>query len=109
MFLGKTGLTHIKDNRDTLTKVSALVGLHITPHDLRRSFVQVGQTVGLQKHEIDLLSGHVPQDVTGIHCLESQDLRYLAAQAQKVVDWMERQGAIFQAQQRGENVVQLSA
>jgi integrase len=108
VFLGKTGLNHIKDNRDTLKKVSELVGLHITPHDLRRSFVQAGQTVGLQKHEIDLLSGHVPQDVTGVHYLESNDLRYLAAQTQKVADWMERAGAIYDAQQSGANVIELT-
>lgn len=107
VFLGKTGLNHIKDIRDTMMKVSELAGLHITPHDLRRSFVQAGQTVGLQKHEIDLLSGHVPQDVTGLHYLESNDLRYLSAQTQRVADWMEQQGDIFKAQQAGENVVQL--
>ena len=51
----------------------------------------------------------MPQDVTGLHYLESEDLRYLAPQAQRIANWMEEQGSIYAAQQRGENVVQLSA
>lgn len=106
-FVGKTRKTHVKDTRCTMLFVSEVSGLHITPHDLRRSFVQAGMGCKIEKYVVDLLSGHAPQDVTGTHYLETEDLRWLLPQAQQIADWMEQQGAIFAAQQRGENVVSL--
>jgi len=107
VFLGKTRRTHIKDTRGTMEKVSEACGLHLTPHDLRRSFTSSGAAVGVEKYVIDLLSGHVPQDVVGVHYLESNDLRAFLPQAQRIADHLEQQGAIYAAKQAGANVVEL--
>ncbi len=107
VFLGKTRRTHIKDTRATMAFVSDASGLHLSPHTLRRSYVQAGHTCKVQKHIVDLLSGHVSSDVTTTHYTETNDLRAYVEDAQRIADWMEGQGAIFAAQQAGANVVQL--
>jgi integrase len=44
---------HLRDPRDTMKKVSEVAGLHLSPHDLRRSFT----TIGIANCGIDLFKG----------------------------------------------------
>lgn len=57
---------HICDPRDTLKRVSAIAGTHITPHDLRRTFTTIGvATCGIDLYKVELLTNHVPRTRDG--------------------------------------------
>ncbi len=59
---GKCG--HITDPRDTMKKVSEVAGCHLTPHDMRRTFVTVGVAhCGIDLFKVELLTNHVPKSV----------------------------------------------
>lgn len=98
----KTG--HIRDPRETITKVSKVAGTRITPHDLRRTFTTIGiANCGIDFHKVELLTNHLPSTVTAKYYLETSDLRYLAPEAQRIGNWIEEQAAIAS----GKNVVPL--
>lgn len=84
---GKAG--HIRDPRDTMKKVSEVAGLHLTPHDLRRTFTTIGiAKCGIDLFKVELLTNHVPKSVTERHYLETQRLEYLLPEVQKIADWI---------------------
>jgi integrase len=85
---------HIKDPRDSMKNLSALAGLHLSPHDLRRTFTHVGAwlcKIDIQK--VELLTNHIPQSVTARHYLETEHLEYLQPEVQRIADWIEGQQA----------------
>lgn len=87
---GKCG--HIRDPRDTMTKVSEVAGTKITPHDLRRTYTTIGIAMcKLDLHKIELLTNHVPKGVTAKHYLETNHLQYLKPETQRISDWIEQQ------------------
>lgn len=89
---GKCG--HIRDPRDTMTKVSAAAGTKITPHDLRRTFTTIGiANCGIDLTRVELLTNHVPKGVTARHYLETSHLQYLKPETQRISDWIEQQAA----------------
>ena len=89
---GKCG--HIRDPRDTMTKVSEVAGLHLSPHDLRRTFTTIGiACCGIDLFKVELLTNHVPKSVTERHYLETSHLEYLKPQVQQIADWMVAQAA----------------
>ena len=93
---GKCG--HIRDPRDTMKKVSEIAGLHLSPHDLRRTFTTIGiACCGIDLFKVELLTNHVPKSVTERHYLETQHLEYLKPQVQQIADWIVAQGAIVKA------------
>lgn len=101
---GESG--HIKEPRDTMKKVSEVAGLHLTPHDLRRTFITFGvANCGIDFHKIELLTNHVPKGVTARHYLETSHLQYLRPEVQRFADWVEQQAA----KANGANVVPLRA
>lgn len=104
VFVGRTRKTHIKSPYQTLKHVSTAAGIKISAHDLRRGLTQAGHTIGIQKHIIDLLTGHLSNDVTIRHYTETEDLRCYRDDAQKIANWFEQQGAIHS----GANVVALT-
>jgi integrase len=55
---------HITLRADKLRPKS---GLDITPHSLRRSFTTVGERLRLRREDINLLTNHIDQTVTGKH------------------------------------------
>lgn len=84
---GKSG--HIRDPRDTMKKISEIAGLHLSPHDLRRTFTTIGiANCGIDLFKVELLTNHVPKTVTERHYLETQHLEYLRPEVQRVADWM---------------------
>nr|WP_312661090.1 tyrosine-type recombinase/integrase [Stenotrophomonas geniculata] len=90
---GKCG--HIRDPRDTMTKVSAAAGTKITPHDLRRTFTTIGiANCGIDLHKVELLTNHVPKGVTARHYLETSHLQYLKPETQRISDWIEEQARL---------------
>lgn len=89
---GKCG--HIRDPRDTMTKVSEAAGTKITPHDLRRTFTTIGiANCGIDLTRVELLTNHVPKGVTARHYLETSHLQYLKPETQRISDWIEQQAA----------------
>jgi integrase len=106
---GKTG--HLRDSRASLELVSAAAGQHLSSHDLRRSFTGIAfHMCRVEKFRCDLLIGHaVRDDVTATNYLDTSDMRWLWADAQKVADWIEAEADLAAAKAKGENVVELRA
>ena len=105
---GKCG--HIRDPRDTMKKVSEIAGLHLSPHDLRRTFTTIGiACCGIDLFKVELLTNHVPKSVTERHYLETSHLEYLMPQVQQIADWIVEQGRIADAIANGENILPLRA
>jgi Site-specific recombinase XerD len=105
---GKSG--HIRDPRDTMKKVSEVAGTKITPHDLRRTFSDIGYAkCGLDVLKVELLTNHVPIGVTARHYLETSHLQYLKPETQRIADWIEKEARIAEAVASGENVVAMRA
>ncbi len=88
----------------TMKQVSEIAGLHLTPHDLRRTFIAIGIKNNLEMWKLKLLTNHVIQDVTINNYTETSDLRYLSGEAETIAAWIAEQGKIAE----GANVIQLS-
>jgi integrase len=96
---GKAG--HIRDPRDTMKNLSEVAGLHLSPHDLRRTFTTIGiANCGIDLFKVELLTNHVPKTVTERHYLETSRLQYLLPQAQQIADWIEAQAVVAKAAQQ---------
>lgn len=96
----KTGF--IKDARSTMAEVSKLAGLHLTHHDLRRTFIAIGIQLKIEMWKLKLLTNHISKgDVTLDHYTETGNLRYLSGEAEQIAAWIAEQGKIAS----GANVV----
>jgi integrase len=100
---------HITDARGVLTKISRAAGLTLTRHDLRRTFTGAALHCGLEMWKAELLTGHVPQTVTLKHYMETSDLRYLAADLERVCEWIRTESELAAAMASGQNVVRIRA
>ena len=97
---GKCG--HIRDPRDTMNNLSEIAGLHLSPHDLRRTFTTIGiACCAIDLFKVELLTNHVPKTVTERHYLETQHLEYLTPEVQRISDWIVEQGRIVGAVSNG--------
>lgn len=95
---------YLNNAHPTMKQVSAVAGMHITPHDLRRTFIAIGIKNNLEMWKLKLLTNHVIQDdVTITNYTETNDLRYLSGETETIASWIVAQGKIAQ----GANVVQL--
>lgn len=95
VFPARSGDGHVREARGVLEKVSSAVGVHISPHDLRRTFRAVAGDCGVEFWKTKLLMGHkISGDVTITHYTETSDLRYLTAESNRISDWIVRQGVI---------------
>ncbi len=91
----KTG--HITDPRAALDLVSTIAGLHLSCHDLRRTFTNIAMRECLiEKFRTDLLTNHAPaqEDVTSRHYLDLSNLSWLHPEVQKIGDWIEQKAVI---------------
>ncbi|MBB3230954.1 tyrosine-type recombinase/integrase [Halomonas stenophila] len=104
---GKAG--YMKDPRALLTKVSEIAGEHIHPHALRRTFLDVAQVVGVDSDQRRQLSNHLASDIHGINYENNPDPSLLMPAAQKIGEWITRQGSVARAAAQGENVVPMKA
>lgn len=86
---------HIKCPRDIMKKVSGVAGGHLTPHDMRRTFTNVAlRSCRIEKFRTDLLTNHITRDVTAEHYFDTTNLQWLAPEAQKIGDFLDRQAVI---------------
>jgi len=104
VFPGRGKTPFLKDARSTMAEVSKLAGLHLTHHDLRRTFIAIGQKLKIELWRLKLLTNHISGgDVTLDHYTETNDLRHLAPEAEQIAAWIVEQGKIAS----GANVVKL--
>lgn len=104
VFPGRGKTPFLKDARSTMAEVSKLAGLHLTHHDLRRTFIAIGIKLKIEMWKLKLLTNHISKgDVTIFNYTETNDLRYLSGEAEQIAAWIMEQGAIAS----GANVVQL--
>lgn len=104
VFPGRGKTPFLKDARTTMAEVSKLAGLHLTHHDLRRTFIAIGQKLKIELWRLKLLTNHISAgDVTLDHYTETGDLRYLSGEAETIAAWIVEQGRIAS----GSNVVPL--
>jgi len=86
---------HLIDARGVLDKIIEVIDVHITPHDLRRTFRAVAGECGIELWKTKLLMNHkISGDVTISHYTETSDLRYLRPEINLIANWIERQGII---------------
>jgi integrase len=104
---GKCG--HITDARGVLEKLEKAAGVHLTRHDLRRTFIAMALHRGHEMWKAELLTGHVPQSVTLKHYTETSDLRYLAQETESIGRWVTSEASIVEAATLGRNVVPMRA
>lgn len=93
-----------------MKKVSETAGTHLSPHDLRRTFADIGYAeCGVDLSKVKQLLNHKPHGVTEKHYLKTSKLQYLLPEVQRVANWIEKQGKLAEAIAKGENVVSLRA
>jgi integrase len=104
LFPGREKTGFVKDARNTMVEVTKLAGLHLTHHDLRRTFIAIGHALKIEMWRLKLLTNHVSKgDVTLDSYTETSDLRYLSGEAEQIAAWIVNQGVIAAS----DNVVQL--
>jgi integrase len=108
VFPSRSKAGHVMDTRAPLERISRVAGLHLSAHDLRRTFVSLGvATLGIDLHKIELLTNHVPKGITAKHYLQTSRLQYLQPEVQAIGDWVEYEGQVASAKASGSNVVTL--
>jgi integrase len=104
VFTGRGKTEFIKDARNTMDEVSKLAGLHLSPHDMRRTFNAIGIELDIEMWKLKLLTNHISKgDVHIDNYTETIDLRYLSKETEAVAAWIVEQGKIA----AGKNVIQL--
>ncbi len=92
VFSRESGKGHVTDVRFTMKKINKAVGIHLTPHDLRRTFQAIAGECGIELYKTKLLMNHkLNQDVTISAYTETSDLQYLKSEIQMIGDWIEKQ------------------
>lgn len=108
VFRSRSKVGHVTDTRSPLEKISKVVGIHLSAHDLRRTFVSIGVAIlDIDLHKVELLTNHVPKGVTARHYLQTSKLQYLQPQVESIGNWIENEGRAAAAKTTGENVVSL--
>lgn len=95
VFPSRSAKGRVKDPRGPMDKISAVAGVRVTAHDMRRTFRAIAGECGLELWKAKLLMNHrLNQDVTIGHYTETSDLRYLAPEINKIAEWVMHQGSI---------------
>jgi integrase len=95
VFSRKSDKGHVSDVRFTMNKINKAVGIHLTPHDLRRTFRAIAGECSIELYKTKLLMNHkLNQDVTISAYTDTSDLRYLKSEIQMIGDWIEKQAPI---------------
>ncbi len=80
---GKSG--HLEEPKKAVAKIAGLSGVTASPHDLRRTFVSIGESAELSPYVIKRLVNHSSTDVTEIHYIEIE-LERLKIATQSITD-----------------------
>lgn len=82
---GKSG--HLEEPKKAVAKIAELSGVTASPHDLRRTFVSVGESTELSPYVIKRLVNHAATDVTEIHYMEI-DMERMRYGTQRIAEAM---------------------
>ena len=105
VFQSRSMIGHITSADSAMDEISKVVGMHIAPHDLRRTYIAIGIQNKIEMWKLKLLTNHISEgDVTLDHYTEKNNLTYLAGEAEQIAAWVIEQAAIAAA----DNVVQLN-
>jgi integrase len=92
VFSGRGQAGYVGKPVRVMRSVSEAVGETLSIHDMRRTFRAIAGELGIELWKTKLLMNHkLNQDVTLGSYTEKSDLRYLAGDAQKIGNWIERQ------------------
>ena len=95
----------VKNAKPTMKQVSDIAGLNVTPHDMRRTFISIGQSNEIEMWKLKLLTNHISNgDVMLANYTETSDLRYLSGEAETIDAWIVEQGRIASSA----NVIQIN-
>lgn len=95
----------LKNAKPTMQLVSGIASMNLTPHDMRRTFIAIGQACKIEMWKLKLLTNHISKgDVMLDNYTETSDLRYLSGEAEAIAAWIVEQGKIAD----GANVIQIS-
>ncbi len=106
----KTG--HIMDARGPLETISAVAGLKLSCHDLRRTFTNLAmRECRIEKFRTDMLTNHKPkaEDVTANNYLDLTRLDWLHPEAQQIGDWIDEAATLACAKASDGNVLAMCA
>jgi integrase len=82
------GRTFFKATAGPMAHVGVVAGLHLSFHDLRRTMTAVGGECRIEEWRIELLTSHVPTNITGRHYRQRYDVRYLREDAEVIGRWI---------------------
>ena len=100
----KTKNGFVGDAKATMEEVSKISGLHLTHHDMRRTFQAIGIKNNIEMWKLKLLKNQKMQnDVSITNYTETSDLTYLAGEVETIAEWVVEQGKIANR----ENVIQI--
>lgn len=100
---------HMQDPRAMWEKVSKVAGLHLSNHDMRRTFEDVAVIVGIDGDTRRQLENHLSSDVHGKHYANNPDPASLLPALEAISSWIVRQGEIAKVAASGQNVVAMRA
>lgn len=104
---GKTG--YITAAQATMEAVIAAAGVHVSIHDLRRTFDDMAQRCKVGENESRQLLNHMASDVHGKHYSNNPDPATLLPAVEAIGQWVLEQAAIAKAVEEGKNVLPLRA
>ena len=104
VFPHRSGVGHVLNSRFLMGIISDIAGLHLSPHDLRRTFRAIAGKCDIELWKTKLLMNHVSTDVTITNYTETNDMRYLSGESEQIAAWIVEQGKIAAA----DNVVQIN-
>lgn len=104
----KNAIGRINNARPTMIALSEKSKMHITPHDLRRTFIAIGLSKKVELWKLKLLTNHIAEgDVIINNYTEKYDLRYLSDITGEIAEWVVEQGRISAAVAASENNILL--
>ena len=68
----------VKNGRHVTDRLEELTGIHLTPHDLRRTFAAIANHAGVPDYTISMLMNHKKTDITGRYVGRNRNTMELA-------------------------------
>lgn len=84
---------YIGDPRGAMEAVSEVAGMHLSPHDLRRTFDDIAKLCKVGEDERWKLLNHLPTDVHRKHYANSITIKVLAEAVESMHDWIKAEAA----------------
>jgi integrase len=86
VFPAASGDSHMRTSHTAISKVIAASGVSFTPHDLRRTFATVADSLDIPGYAVKALLNHKTSDVTAGYIVT--DVERLRSPMQRIEDYM---------------------